>query len=110
MSERESLIGVVPPTVHRALALMPVEAEIIENYMPPYPGPTTKPAVVVRCGEWFLRYSKGPETGTFWDAYGEDFHTVDLARSELAKAPPVRTDKPYVTFTLPIHMGEDDRA
>lgn len=94
------------PTVHSVAALTVIEAEIIDGYMPPFPGEHTKPTVVIRCGEWFLRYSKGPETGSFWDAYGEDFQTVDLARRELAKAPPVPSGKPYVTYSFPLPTQE----
>jgi hypothetical protein len=68
------------------------ECEIIPNYMPPYPRPDTKPTVVIRHkpSGLFLRYSKGPRTGSFWDIYGEDFHDIELAKSELWKAPPPR--------------------
>ena len=64
--------------------------EILVGYMPPYPQPETTPSVVIRhtpCG-CFLRYSKGPQTGTFWDLYGDDFLHEELALVELANAPP----------------------
>lgn len=50
-----------------------------------------------RDGEWevikntfqrddsFMRYSKGPGTGSFWDIYGDDYHSPELAFSELLK-------------------------
>lgn len=79
-------------SIHKVKALTETEAEIIDGYMPPYPQKLTRPSVVVRCGRWFLRYSKGPQTGSFWDLYGDNFHSVDLAKSELAKAPPVPRD------------------
>lgn len=42
-------------------------------------------------GPSYLRYSKGPGTGTFWDTYGDDFHSPELALVELSKAyPPTR--------------------
>jgi hypothetical protein len=75
-------------------ALLPdgryAQFEIIPNYMPPYPDRDTKPSVVIRhkpCGN-FLRHSGGPRTGSFWDLYGDDFLTVELATVELSKAPP----------------------
>lgn len=52
-------------TRHNAVALRAVEAEIIEGYVPPFAQEGRRqPMVVVRSGEWWLRYSKGPETGT----------------------------------------------
>ena len=77
---------------------------IIPDYMPPHPRDDTKPKCVVRCQlkdeAVFLRYSAGPATGTFWDVYGDDFHSQELALVELAKAP-----APYpcsITFSFDI--------
>lgn len=68
------------------------ECEIIPAYMPPFPGDDTRPRCVVMHvvgdHEYFLRYSKGPWTGTDWDTYGDDFKRPELALVELAKAPP----------------------
>jgi hypothetical protein len=36
----------------------------------------------------FLRYSKGPLPGTFWDIYGDDFHSPEIALIALSKAAP----------------------
>lgn len=69
------------------------ECEIIEHYMPPYPSATTTPRCVIRHignGEVFLRHSRGPLQGFFWDVYGEDFHTPELALWALAHAPAPR--------------------
>lgn len=93
-------------SVYPATAVQEVEAAIIDGYVPPFAREGHKPMVCIVSGEWWLRYSKGPQTGTFWDAYGDDFHTVELARTELAKAPPVRAGKPGITFTLPIYTAE----
>lgn len=35
----------------------------------------------------YLRYSKGPRQGYFWDCYGEDFINFELALIALSKAP-----------------------
>lgn len=35
----------------------------------------------------FLRYSKGHKQCYFWDVYGNDFNTVELAILALSKAP-----------------------
>lgn len=35
----------------------------------------------------FLRYSRGPRQKTFWDIYGDDFVTTELAVIALADAP-----------------------
>lgn len=64
-----------------------VRAEIIPNYIPPYPRPETKPRVVVKCGDSFLRYSAGPRQGFFWDVYGDDMMSVGLAFRALLEAP-----------------------
>lgn len=62
-------------------------ATIIPAYMPPYPGKDTKPKCVVAYGESFLRYSHGPRQGHFWDVYGEDYLTPELALIALLEAP-----------------------
>lgn len=66
------------------------EVEIIPAYMPPFPQPTTRPSVAIRHGKRFLRYSVGPRQGFFWDVYGDDFQTPELALLALcqAEAPP----------------------
>lgn len=64
-----------------------VLAEIVPAYMPPYLNEWTRPKCVVRCGESFLRYSVGPQQGYFWDGYGDDFHTPELALLALREAP-----------------------
>lgn len=61
--------------------------EIIPNYIPPF-AKDTQPSVVVKCGEWFLRYSKGPVQGFFWDLYGDDMLTVGFAFRAMIEAPP----------------------
>lgn len=63
--------------------------EIIDGYMPPYPGPETWPSIVVRCAAMgaFLRYSHGPLQCYFWDIYGDDMHSVELALLALSRAP-----------------------
>jgi len=60
------------------------ECDIIVNYIQ-----LDKPICVVkhRPRDVYLRYSKGPGTGTFWDVYGDDFLYPELALVELAKAP-----------------------
>lgn len=35
----------------------------------------------------YLRYSKGPRQGYFWDCYGEDFINFELALIALSRAP-----------------------
>lgn len=62
--------------------------EIIEGYKPPH-GDNVR-AFVVRHNPtgMFLRYSKGPLQGHFWDIYGDDYHTHGLANHALYSAPP----------------------
>jgi hypothetical protein len=68
------------------------ECEIITDYMPPYPRPETRPTCQVRCinesgTSLFLRYSNGPLQGYFWDMYGEDMHSPELALIALSNSP-----------------------
>ena len=79
-----------------------LQCEIIPDYMPPFPREDTKPTCVVR---WcdprkpeverddyrYLRYSNGPLQGTFWDVYGDDFHTPELALVMLSRSQPPPT-------------------
>lgn len=62
-------------------------AEIVPGHMPPYPAKDTRPACVVRWGESYLRYSKGPRQGFTWDIYGDDMLTPELALLALMQAP-----------------------
>lgn len=67
------------------------ECKIIPDYMPPYPRKDTRPKVVVMFpnehGDTFLRYSCGPAQGFFWDVYGDNMQSVELAVFALSKAP-----------------------
>lgn len=74
--------------------------EVVKGYMPEHPLPTTQPRCVVRSGEWFLRHSKGPRQEYFWDSYGDDFLSPELAILALYEAPPVPMVKPYLEFKL----------
>ncbi|ARK07559.1 hypothetical protein LAV_00184 [Sphingobium phage Lacusarx] len=80
------------------------ECDIIVNYMPPYPRPDTQPRCVVRyCyddgTEHFLRHSAGPMQGYFWDIYGDDFHSPELALLSISNAPA----PPRVHAVIPTH-------
>lgn len=83
------------------------ECEIITDYMPPFPGPETRPKCVVRYAPLgaFLRYSHGPRQGFFWDMYGDDMQSVELAVLALASAPAPRDCRP-ITFTIPLKPKE----
>jgi len=67
------------------------KCEIVPDYMPPFPSPETKPIVVVKYPnphkDTFLRYSVGPLQGYFWDIYGDDMHSVEIAIVALSRAP-----------------------
>lgn len=78
-------------------------ATIIPGYMPPHPHVTTRPSTVVlwECGvaRAFLRYSKGPGSGYFWDIYGDDFLSPELALKALLEAPvPPQALRPEVWY------------
>ena len=65
------------------------DCQIVSRYMPPFPRADTKPIVAVRHvpSNSFLRYSKGPRQGYFWDLYGDDMQTVEMAIVALGRAP-----------------------
>jgi hypothetical protein len=72
-------------------------AKIIKDYLPQHARAGTKPRCVVvfdyedrRDGEadcCFLRHSNGPRQGHFWDEYGDDYLTPELALIALLRAP-----------------------
>lgn len=80
--------------------------EVIDGYMPPYPGSGRAPTCVVRYAPFncFLRYSNGPRQGFFWDIYGDDLHNVELALVALSEAPAPRDCSP-ITFKLPLRAS-----
>ena len=68
------------------------KCEIILNYMPPYPTPDTRPSVQVCYNNGaehppYLRHSRGPLQGYFWDIYGDDMLNIELAILALSQAP-----------------------
>jgi len=85
------------------------DCEVIDGYMPPYPGKDTRPTCVVRYVPFgcFLRHSRGPRQGFFWDIYGDDMQTVELAVVALASAPAPRDCSP-ITFTFPLKAPNAD--
>ena len=60
------------------------DAEIITQMLPAY----GCSKVVVKCGDVYLRHSKGPRQGHSWDTYGDDYQTPELALIALLSAPP----------------------
>jgi hypothetical protein len=87
------------------------KCEIIADYMPKFPREDTRPTVQVRYNDGteyppMLRYSRGPKQGFFWDIYGEDMQTVELAIIALSKAPTPRYVGPIV-FSIPLPAREN---
>jgi hypothetical protein len=89
-----------------------MECEIIPNYLPRNPDKDTKPMVVVKYSnehaDTFLRYSQGPKQGFFWDYYGDDMLSVELAIIALSRAPVpwnYRKAEYPVTFKFPKVYG-----
>ena len=84
--------------------------EIIPDYMPKNPNKDTRPTVQVRYNDGteyppYLRYSKGPAQGFFWDIYGDDMMDVELAILALSRAPaPVNVGP--ITFRIPLQPKE----
>lgn len=84
--------------------------EIIPAYMPRFPMPDTRPSVQIRYNSGsdhppFLRHSRGPLQGYFWDIYGDDFQSVALATIAISRAPPPRSVDP-IKFTIPLKARE----
>jgi hypothetical protein len=82
------------------------DCEIIPDYMPKFPREKTRPTVQIRYNDGseyapLLRYSRGPKQGFFWDMYGEDMQTVELAIIALSQAPTPRYVGP-ITFSIPL--------
>lgn len=80
------------------------ECEIDPKYMPPYPSKDTKPTCQVhyryKDGKTTgLRYSHGPLQGYFWDIYGDDMHSPELALVAISQAPP----PPRIDLVIPTH-------
>lgn len=68
------------------------ECEIVPDYMPPFPREDTRPTCQVRYvydsgEETFLRHGGGPLQGYFWDVYGSDMHSPELALIAISMAP-----------------------
>lgn len=82
------------------------DCTVIPDYMPPYPGEKTRPTLQVRFSfgpgddSVFLRYSHGPKQGFFWDVYGDDFKSAELALLALSRAP--TPQRACMTFNLPL--------
>lgn len=81
------------------------QCDIVPDYMPPFPREDTRPTVQVRFNNGseyppFLRHSCGPKQGFFWDIYGDDMQTVELAVLALSQAPAPRYVG-SVTFCAP---------
>src|ERR1700722_19365640 len=83
----ERLLAVMFDDQHGNLNTWRKHAEIIPNYMPPFPREDTRPTCVVKLGKSFLRYSHGPRQGYFWDVYGDDMHSPEWALLALLQAP-----------------------
>ncbi len=83
----ERLLSTMLNTSYGNLNRWWVLVEIVPDYMPPYPREDTRPKVVVKCGNSFLRYSAGPKQGHFWDMYGDDYQTPELALLAILQAP-----------------------
>jgi hypothetical protein len=62
------------------------ECEIIPEYIAPYQR-DNRTKCVIRYKNRFLRYSQGPKQRYFWDIYGDDFLSVELAIMALSQAP-----------------------
>lgn len=83
----ERILGTLLDNVHGNRDRWRMNAEIVPNYMPPFPSANTEPVCVVRYGAQFLRYSRGPLQGHLWDSYGDDYQTPELALLALMEAP-----------------------
>ncbi len=62
-------------------------AEIVPAYIRQSAVPDVKPKCVVKLGGLYLRHSHGPLQHHFWDMYGDDYQTPELALLALSQAP-----------------------
>ena len=63
---------------------------------------------MVRFGYWFLRQSHGPETGTFWDSYGDDFQSEAWAVIAVSNAPTPRSLQSRAAIDAATRTAEGD--
>jgi hypothetical protein len=68
------------------------ECEILPAYLPANADEGDRPECRVRYVRedghvYFLRYSKGPLQGYFWDLYGEDMNEPELAVVAISRSP-----------------------
>ncbi len=109
------LLGLIDPGTLLAIMLdedrypWRKRVEIVPEYMPPNPDKDTRPRCVVRYTggeeEGFLRYSKGPKQGHFWDLYGDDYVTPERALLAILDCPPP-PQRYSMTFELPLRHAE----
>ena len=71
------------------------QISIIQNYTFPYPRVGDQPLAYVVCKRlpnkepMYLRYSRGPEQGHFWDVYPDDYMNENLARKAIGLSPKI---------------------
>lgn len=94
-----------------------MDAEIVPNYVPAFGKPEDRPYCVARVrihstqpnteedSYSYLRYSKGPRQGFFWDIYGDDLQSFELAVLALSQAPAPHYCRPMV-FNLALTFKE----
>lgn len=80
------------------------ECKITVDYMPPFPSKDTRPMVQVSYTypdgeESCLRYGRGPMQGYFWDVYGSDMHSAEMALVAISQAPA----PPQIGVVIPTH-------
>lgn len=88
--------------------------EIVPDYMPPNPNKDTRPTVQVRYNNGteypaYLRHSAGPGQCYFWDVYGSNMMTVELAVLALSQAPAPVNVGPIV-FKIPLRRELNDQT
>jgi hypothetical protein len=73
----------------------------VADYLVPKHEPGEPPRIRVKYVpyEAYLRYSQGPQQGFFWDVYGDDMLTLELAILALHQAPAPIDVRP-LTFNM----------
>lgn len=79
----ERLLATMLHDSHGNRSMWRKHAEILPNHAVGQ----ERPRCVVRFDTSFLRYSKGPQQGFFWDFYPDDMQTPELALLALLQAP-----------------------
>lgn len=101
MFDRDKLVAALTRTMSGNINQWLSLCEIVPDYMPPFPRVGDRPKIIARClvdaeqpapgpgivtsRYSYLRVERGLQI--FWDGYGTEFHSVEVALLALVRAP-----------------------